>query len=65
MSKLFQEFISEVTEMGPKLLRRETELCRKLNLSKLLGNTNPSSACAKSHWDFFPEAAQLEQNPPG
>lgn len=65
MSKLFQEFISEVTEMGPKLLRGETELCRKLNLSKLLGNANPSSACAKSHWNFCPGAAQLELNPLG
>lgn len=64
MSKLFQEFVSEVTEMVPKLLRRDIELCRKLNLSELLGNTNPSSACAKSHWNFCPEAAQLEQHPP-
>lgn len=55
--------------MGPKLLRGEIELCRKLNLSELLGNellgnTNPSSACAKSHWNFCPGAAQLEQDPP-
>lgn len=51
--------------MGPKLLRGDIELCRKLNLSKLLGNTNSSSACPKSHWNFCPGAAQLEQDPPG
>lgn len=64
MSRLFQEFNSEVTEMGPKLLRGDIGLCRKLNLSKLLGNTNSSSACPKSHWNFCPGAAQVEQDSP-